>query len=52
MRALLVVLAMENYLAQLGTWVTIAQGVIFVVCVLTLRRGIVGELGRFPKKPV
>jgi branched-chain amino acid transport system permease protein len=46
----LVVLAMENYLAQLGAWVTIAQGVIFVVCVLAFRRGIVGELGRVLKK--
>jgi len=43
---------MENYLAQLGAWVTIVQGVIFVVCVLTFRRGIVGELGRFLKKPL
>jgi len=48
----LVVLAMENYLAQLGAWVTIAQGVIFVVCVMTFRRGIMGELGRFLKKPL
>jgi branched-chain amino acid transport system permease protein len=48
----LVVIAMENYLAQLGAWVTIVQGVIFVVCVLTFRRGIVGELGRFLKKPL
>jgi branched-chain amino acid transport system permease protein len=48
----LVVLAMENYLAQLGAWVTIAQGVIFVVCVLTFRRGIVGELGRVLKRPL
>ena len=48
----LVVLAMENYLAQLGAWVTIAQGVIFVVCVLTFRRGIVGELGRLLRKPL
>jgi branched-chain amino acid transport system permease protein len=46
----LVVLAMENYLAQLGSWVTIIQGCIFVVCVLTFRRGIVGELGRLLKK--
>ena len=46
----LVVLAMENYLAQLGSWVTIVQGCIFVVCVLTFRRGIVGELGRLLKK--
>jgi branched-chain amino acid transport system permease protein len=48
----LVVLAMENYLAQLGAWVTIVQGLIFVVCVLTFRRGIIGELGRFLKKPL
>jgi branched-chain amino acid transport system permease protein len=48
----LVVLAMENYLAQLGAWVTVVQGVIFVVCVLTFRRGIVGELGRLLKKPL
>jgi branched-chain amino acid transport system permease protein len=46
----LVVLAMENYLAQLGSWVTVIQGCIFVVCVLTFRRGIVGELARLLKK--
>jgi len=43
---------MENYLAQLGSWVTVAQGAIFVVCVLTFRRGIVGELGRWFRKPL
>jgi branched-chain amino acid transport system permease protein len=48
----LIVLAMENYLAQIGAWVTIAQGVIFVVCVLTFRRGVVGELGHFLKMPL
>jgi branched-chain amino acid transport system permease protein len=47
-----IVIAMQNYLAQLGSWVTIAQGVVFVVCVLAFRRGIVGELGRFLKKPL
>jgi len=39
-----IVVALENYLAQLGSWVTVVQGGIFVVCVLTFRRGIVGEL--------
>jgi branched-chain amino acid transport system permease protein len=39
-----VIVALENYLAQLGAWVTVVQGVIFVVCVLTFRRGIVGEV--------
>ena len=48
----LVVLAMENYLAQLGAWVTIVQGAIFVICVLTFRRGVIGELGRILKKPL
>jgi branched-chain amino acid transport system permease protein len=38
--------SMENYLAQFGSWVTVIQGVIFVVCVLTFRRGIVGEIAR------
>ncbi|MBS0558446.1 MAG: branched-chain amino acid ABC transporter permease [Proteobacteria bacterium] len=41
----LVVTAMENYLAQFGAWVTVTQGVIFMVCVLAFRRGIIGEIG-------
>ena len=44
-----VVTAMENYLAQFGAWVTVTQGVIFMVCVLAFRRGIIGELGAFLK---
>ena len=40
-----VIITMQNYLAQLGAWVTIVQGVIFVICVLAFRRGIVGEIG-------
>jgi branched-chain amino acid transport system permease protein len=47
----LVLLAMENYLARLGAWVTIVQGAIFVICVLTFRRGIVGELMAYFNKP-
>ena len=39
-----IVVTMENYLAQFGSWVTIIQGIIFVLCVLTFRRGIVGEI--------
>ncbi len=46
----LAVLSMENYLAQLGAWVTIVQGAIFMLCVLTFRRGIVGELASWLKK--
>jgi len=45
-----IVVTLENYLAQLGAWVTVVQGLIFVVCVLTFRRGVVGELGNFLRK--
>ena len=38
------VIAMQNYLAPFGQWVLVIQGVIFVVCVLMFRRGIIGEL--------
>jgi len=48
----LVIVAMANYLAQLGAWVTVVQGIIFVICVLTFRRGVVGELASFLKKPL
>jgi branched-chain amino acid transport system permease protein len=48
----LIIISMENYLAQLGAWVTISQGVIFVICVLTFRRGVVGEIAHFIKKPL
>ena len=47
-----IIIAMENYLAQLGAWVTVVQGAIFVVCVLTFRRGVVGEIAHFIKKPL
>src|SRR6202030_2640800 len=42
-----IVVTMENYLAQTGSWVTIIEGVIFVVCVLTFRRGIVGVIAPY-----
>ena len=38
------IIAMQNYLSGLGSWVTIIMGVTFVVCVLLFRRGIVGEI--------
>jgi branched-chain amino acid transport system permease protein len=41
-----VIIAMQNYLAQFGQWVTVIQGVIFVACVLVFRRGLVGEVMR------
>ncbi|MGH8801939.1 MAG: branched-chain amino acid ABC transporter permease [Casimicrobiaceae bacterium] len=40
-----VLVALENYLAGFGEWVTVITGAIFVICVLAFRRGIVGEIG-------
>jgi branched-chain amino acid transport system permease protein len=47
-----VIVTMQNYLAQLGAWVTVVQGFIFVVCVLAFRRGIIGEIAHWIKKPL
>ena len=47
-----ILVALEQYLAQLGAWVTVVQGVIFVICVLTFRRGVVGEVARILRKPL
>ncbi|MGE5270233.1 MAG: branched-chain amino acid ABC transporter permease [Thiohalocapsa sp.] len=42
-----VVVTMETYLSQAGSWVTIIQGAIFVFCVLAFRRGIVGVIAPY-----
>ncbi len=42
-----IIATMETYLAETGSWVTIIEGVIFIVCVLTFRRGIVGVLAPY-----
>ena len=42
-----IVVGMQNYLAQVGQWVTVIQGVIFVLCVLLFRRGVIGELAAY-----
>jgi branched-chain amino acid transport system permease protein len=47
-----VIVTMQNYLAQLGAWVTVVQGLIFVLCVLAFRRGVIGELANWLKKPL
>jgi len=39
-----VIIAMQNFLNALDQWVIVIQGVIFVLCVLLFRRGIVGEI--------
>jgi branched-chain amino acid transport system permease protein len=47
-----VIVTMQNYLAQLGAWVTIVQGIIFVICVLAFRRGVIGEIANLIRKPL
>jgi branched-chain amino acid transport system permease protein len=42
-----IIVATQQYLAGFGQWVTVIQGSIFVVCVLTFRRGIVGEIAHY-----
>jgi branched-chain amino acid transport system permease protein len=38
------IVSLENLLTQIGQWVFVVQGTIFVACVLLFRRGIIGEL--------
>ena len=45
-----VIIAMQQYLAGFGQWVLIIQGVIFVICVLTFRRGVIGEIAHYFKR--
>ncbi|CEJ15316.1 leucine/isoleucine/valine transporter permease subunit [bacterium YEK0313] len=47
-----VIISMQNFLAGLGAWVTVVQGVIFVVCVLVFREGIVGVIGKLLRRPL
>src|SRR4029453_6422886 len=44
------IVGLESYLAGFGQWVTVITGVIFIFCVLALRRGIVGEIGAWLAK--
>jgi branched-chain amino acid transport system permease protein len=44
-----IVVGLQNYLANIGSWSTIATGFIFVICVLAFRRGVVGEITTFFK---
>jgi branched-chain amino acid transport system permease protein len=45
-----VIIAMQQYLAGFGQWVTVIQGVIFVACVLTFRRGMIGEIAHYLRR--
>lgn len=46
------VVTLQNYLSQgpLASWVPVILGLIFVICVLIFRSGIVGEIQKFAKK--
>lgn len=44
------VVTLQTELSSVGSWITVIIGVIFVVCVLAFRRGLVGELARLLKK--
>jgi branched-chain amino acid transport system permease protein len=39
-----IVVIIQNYFSETGSWVTIIQGVVFVLCVLLFPKGIVGVL--------
>jgi branched-chain amino acid transport system permease protein len=41
------IVGMQQYLASYGQWVTVIQGAIFVICVLTFRRGVIGEIAHY-----
>lgn len=40
----IIIVAMQTYLAETGSWVTAIQGATFIVCVLMFREGIVGAV--------
>lgn len=40
----LLILTIQNYMSGLGGWVTFIQGIVFIFCVVALRKGIVGLL--------
>jgi len=47
-----IVVAMENYFARFGSWVTVAQGLVFIVCVLAFRSGVVGKMAGWVRRPL
>ncbi len=47
-----VIVTMQNYLAQLGSWLTVVQVLVFVVCVMLFRKGVIGEIANLLKKPL
>ena len=46
------IVAMQTYLSDMGSWVTIIQGIIFNFCVMVLRDGVAGFLTRMGGKMI
>jgi branched-chain amino acid transport system permease protein len=47
-----IVVTMQNYLAGFGAWLTVIQGVVFVLGVLLFREGVIGVLARRLRRPL
>jgi branched-chain amino acid transport system permease protein len=47
-----IIITMQNYFAGFGAWVTVAQGVVFVIAVLAFREGIVGIIAKWLRRPL
>jgi branched-chain amino acid transport system permease protein len=47
-----VIVTLENVLAAAQGWVTVVQGAVFVICVLTFRQGVMGWLSSLLKLPL
>lgn len=46
-----IIVTLQNELAdKVGSWVSVIMGIIFVICVLAFRRGIIGELRALGKR--
>lgn len=46
-----IIVTLQNELAdKVGSWVSVIMGIIFIVCVLAFRRGIVGEIRALSKR--
>ncbi|MEO8524236.1 MAG: branched-chain amino acid ABC transporter permease [Caldimonas sp.] len=46
------IVGIENYMSAFGAWITVIEGMIFVVCVLMFRQGLVGQLAKMIGKPL
>jgi branched-chain amino acid transport system permease protein len=46
----LIMVLVQSYLAHLGAWIVVIQGIIFIIVVLLFREGIVGVIGRMLRR--